>query len=222
MAGLLAGLWAGHWPARRTMLLAGAVVADLSAAGVGFGLKLLSVAALEGFGLPVPAEILLVAAPAAGFAAPGALALATGGYLLGAVGAYWGGRLGGSRVVEGLCRLLGWQSKEGEQLAALFRRWGALAGFFARFIPPLRAVTLWSAGALGVDFGRFLLATGLSTLLWNGAWLTVGLSLLPLIDPYLMLVWRWSGWAAAGVGTLLILRATFRQLGTRHGRGIKW
>jgi membrane protein DedA with SNARE-associated domain len=191
-------------------------------AGGGFGLKLLSAAALEGLGLPVPAELLLVAAPAAGISASGALLLATGGYLLGAVGAYWGGRLGGSRVVEGLCRLLGLRPTEGERLTALFRRWGALAGFFARFIPPLRAVTLWSAGALGVDLGRFLLATGLSTLLWNGVWLTVGLTLLPLIHPYLTLLQHWSGWAAAGVGALLILRATFRHRGTRHGRGIKW
>jgi membrane-associated protein len=41
------------------------------------------------------------------------------------------------------------------QSEAFFHRWGALAVFFARFVPPIRAFVPITAGALGMPPARF-------------------------------------------------------------------
>jgi len=43
-----------------------------------------------------------------------------------------------------------------QERSVFFRRWGALAVFFARFVPPIRAFVPVTAGALGMTPLRFL------------------------------------------------------------------
>jgi membrane protein DedA with SNARE-associated domain len=53
-----------------------------------------------------------------------------------------------------------------EQSEALFHRWGALAVFFARFVPPIRAFAPITAGALGMPPTRFYPVNIAAVLLW--------------------------------------------------------
>lgn len=170
---------------------------------------------LEGLGLPIPAELLLVTTPLTGLAAGPALALATGGYLVGAAGAYWGGQRGGARALERIARLGGMSQAEGDRLSALFRRWGPLMGLVSRFLPPVRAASLWAAGALQVDPRRYFPAVALSTLAYNGLWLAAGHSVAPLLQ-------RALGWIAPVSGGILLTLLLFRLVRTRQGRGGLW
>ncbi len=52
---------------------------------------------------------------------------------------------------------------------AFFRRYGALAVFFARFVPPIRALVPVTAGALGLAPSRFFAVNIPAILLWAPA-----------------------------------------------------
>jgi membrane-associated protein len=52
------------------------------------------------------------------------------------------------------------------QSEAFFRRWGAWAVFFARFVPPIRAFVPVTAGALGMQPSRFYAVNIPAILLW--------------------------------------------------------
>jgi membrane-associated protein len=55
------------------------------------------------------------------------------------------------------------------QSEAFFHRWGALAVFFARFVPPIRAFVPITAGALGMNPARFYIVNVTAILLWAPA-----------------------------------------------------
>src|SRR5260370_26112028 len=52
------------------------------------------------------------------------------------------------------------------QSEAFFHRWGTLAVFFARFVPPIRAFVPITAGALGMPPSRFYPVNIAAILLW--------------------------------------------------------
>lgn len=177
--------------------------------------QLLLGSVLEGLGLPIPAELLLATAPLAGLSAGPALAIATGGYLVGAAGAYWGGQRGGARAVERIGRLWGLDQAKGDRLGTLIRRWGPLAGLLSRWLPPIRAASLWAAGAVGVDPRRYFPALALSTIVYNTLWLVAGLSVAPLLQ-------RALAWIAPVSGGILLTLLLFRLVRSRQGRGGVW
>src|SRR6476646_2258930 len=55
------------------------------------------------------------------------------------------------------------------QSEAFFHRWGVLAVFFARFVPPIRAFVPITAGALGMPPLRFFAVNVPAVLLWAPA-----------------------------------------------------
>jgi LPXTG-motif cell wall-anchored protein len=55
------------------------------------------------------------------------------------------------------------------QSEAFFHRWGTLAVFFARFVPPIRAFVPITAGALGMPPLRFYVVNIAAILLWASA-----------------------------------------------------
>src|SRR5260370_795545 len=77
------------------------------------------------------------------------LAAAAAGALLGDGSAFWIGHRAKGEILSS------WPMSRYPQLVkrseALFRRWGALAVFFARFVPPIRAFVPITAGALGLS-----------------------------------------------------------------------
>lgn len=92
------------------------------------------------------------------------LAAAITGALLGDGLAYWIGRISQHDV------LTSWPMSNYPGLVAksetFFRRYGTLAVFFARFVPPIRAVVPITAGALGMSPQRFIPVNAAAVLLW--------------------------------------------------------
>ena len=72
------------------------------------------------------------------------------------------------------------------QSEAFFHRWGALAVFFARFVPPIRAFVPITAGALGMPPLRFYAVNIPAILLWAPAHVLPGV----LAVSALRRIWR--------------------------------
>jgi len=70
------------------------------------------------------------------------------------------------------------------QSEAFFRRWGALAVFFARFVPPIRAFVPITAGALGMSPPRFYAVNIPAILLWGLAHVLPGVLAISALHHY--------------------------------------
>jgi membrane protein DedA with SNARE-associated domain len=68
------------------------------------------------------------------------------------------------------------------QSEAFFHRWGTLAVFFARFVPPIRAFVPITAGALGMPPLRFYAVNILAILLWAPAHILPGVLAVSALD----------------------------------------
>src|SRR5262245_65251413 len=78
----------------------------------------------------------------------GVLAAAIAGALIGDGSAYWTGHRA-QREILGTWPMSGYPVLVA-QSEAFFHRWGTLAVFFARFVPPIRAFVPVTAGGVGV------------------------------------------------------------------------
>lgn len=105
--------------------------------------------------------------PAGGLHLTPVLAAATAGALLGDGLAYWIGRASQRKV------LTSWPLSNYPLLVAkseaFFQRYGTLAVFLARFVPPVRAVVPITAGALGMPPQRFYPVNATAVLVWAAA-----------------------------------------------------
>jgi membrane protein DedA with SNARE-associated domain len=142
---------------------------------------LFALVVLCGCGLPMPEDIVLLAA--------GMLADANGESWIGASVVMYFGVLAGDSLVFVIGRRFGprllalrwtqrWlSSQRQERIARLFAQHGSMAFFFARFMPGLRAPIFCMAGAMGVRYVRFAFFDGLAALLsvpffvWLGSFL---------------------------------------------------
>jgi membrane-associated protein len=70
------------------------------------------------------------------------------------------------------------------QSEAFFHRWGALAVFFARFVPPIRAFVPITAGALGMPPLRFFAVNIPAVLLWAPAHVLPGVLAVSALHQY--------------------------------------
>jgi membrane protein DedA with SNARE-associated domain len=68
------------------------------------------------------------------------------------------------------------------QSEAFFHRWGSLAVFFARFVPPIRAFVPLTAGALGMSPPRFYAVNLAAILLWAAAHILPGVLAVSALD----------------------------------------
>jgi membrane protein DedA with SNARE-associated domain len=136
---------------------------------------------LCGLGLPVPEDIVLVAA--------GALGHMDGRSWLEVCGLMYAGVMAGDSIIFLAGRFLGqrllaarWFQRylsTGKQakVEAQFERFGSMVLFVGRFLPGLRAPIFFTAGSLRVRYWKFLLFDGLAALIsvpffvWLGHWL---------------------------------------------------
>jgi membrane protein DedA with SNARE-associated domain len=92
------------------------------------------------------------------------LAAAIAGALLGDGTAFWAGHRAKREILSA------WPLKNYPNVIArseaFFQRWGALAVFFARFVPPIRAFVPITAGAAGMSPPRFYAVNIPAILLW--------------------------------------------------------
>ena len=110
------------------------------------------------------------------------------------------------------------------QSEAFFHRWGALAVFFARFVPPIRAFVPITAGALGMPPLRFYAVNIAAILLWAPAHVLPGVlavsaaGTLRRTSSVLARIAK-HYWMPLVVGGALILALAVWTIRRRHGGG---
>ena len=107
------------------------------------------------------------------------------------------------------------------QSEAFFHRWGTLAVFFARFVPPIRAFVPMTAGALGMAPLRFYAVNIPAVLLWAPAHVLPGVLAISALHEYAGIS-RHTGvdkhyWILAVTGAALIVALTTWTIRRRHG-----
>jgi len=106
---------------------------------------------------------------------------------------------------------------------AFFQRWGALAVFFARFVPPIRAFVPITAGALAMPPLRFYAVNIPAILLWAPAHVLPGVLAISALHRYAGIP-RHTGiarhyWMLAVIGGALIVALAVWVIRRRHGGG---
>jgi membrane protein DedA with SNARE-associated domain len=127
---------------------------------------------LESMGIPLPGEITLISAAllaAAGGASIWGVAIgATTGAIIGDSIGYYIGRRGGRPLLERLGRRFPKHFGPAHLARAerVFQRWGVWAVFFGRFVALLRILAGPLAGALRVQYRKFLVANATGGVVW--------------------------------------------------------
>jgi membrane-associated protein len=150
------------------------------------------------------------------------LAAAIAGALLGDGSAYWLGHRAQREILSSWP--LSNYPRVIAQSEAFFHRWGALAVFFARFVPPIRAFVPVTAGALGMPPLRFFSVNVPAVLLWAPAHVLPGVLAVSMLHEYAGLphhagIVRHYWILAVIVGALLVALATW-TIRRRHGGGL--
>lgn len=133
---------------------------------------------LEGMGLPLPGEIVLLTAGA--LAAQGDLNIvgvgiaAWAGTIAGGTGGYWIGRTGGAAFLTRYGRWFGITEARQKSARAFFDRNGARTIILARFVAVLRMIAGVIAGSVAMPFGIFSLCNAIGGLLWSLAFTALG------------------------------------------------
>jgi membrane protein DedA with SNARE-associated domain len=107
------------------------------------------------------------------------------------------------------------------QSEAFFHRWGTLAVFFARFVPPIRAFVPVTAGALGMAPLRFYAVNIPAILLWAPAHVLPGVLAVSALHEYAGLPPHTGTarhyWILAVIGGALIVALVTWTIRRRHG-----
>lgn len=85
---------------------------------------------------------------------------------------YWVGRLAGKEFATRFPRLV--RPQHLERTHQFFEKYGRKTIIFARFVPIVRTFTPFVAGMGAMGYGRFLVSSGIATLLWVGLILPAG------------------------------------------------
>ncbi|HEX8001832.1 MAG TPA: VTT domain-containing protein [Mycobacteriales bacterium] len=197
-------------------------LADLPAplvCGAVFLLALLETAAFAGLAVPGETAVVIggvVASqgriPVVAMAAAAVLGAVAGDSL----GFYFGRRLG-TKVLDGrVGRLLG--RERVDSTMARIKAGGIKAVVLGRFVGVLRAVMPFAAGASGMSYGRFLVASAIGGAAWGSGFTIVGYlagSSWQKVERY---VGRASTVLAVGIVTIVVLVLLARALGKRQDK----
>jgi membrane-associated protein len=149
------------------------------------------------------------------------LAAAIAGALLGDGSAFWVGHRSQREILNT------WPLANYPRLVAqserFFRRWGTLAVFFARFVPPIRAFVPITAGALGMPPVRFYPVNIAAIVLWAPAHVLPGVVAVSALHQYAGLHHHQGVarhlWMLAVIGGALIVALATWTIRRRHGSG---
>ncbi|SHN23702.1 DedA family protein [Actinacidiphila paucisporea] len=165
------------------------------------------VVGLESLGVPLPGELVLMAAAlmsTQGHANPWLVAACA---IVGAVGGdsigYAIGHKGGKPLLETLGRRFPSHFSPGHVATAerFFQRWGMWAVFFGRFVALLRIFAGPLAGVLKMPYGRFLIANALGGVVWAGGITAVIYYVGQVAEPWL----KRFGYVGLGVAVLFAI-----------------
>ena len=149
----------------------------------------------------------------------GVLAAAIAGAVLGDGSAFWAGHRS-QREILNAWPMSGYPAVMA-QSEAFFHRWGTLAVFFARFVPPIRAFVPITAGALGMLPSRFYAVNIPAILLWAPAHVLPGVMAVSLLDEFG--IFKHTGgsakhhWIPIIIGGALILALAIWTIRRRNG-----
>ncbi|MDE2329559.1 MAG: DedA family protein [Bradyrhizobium sp.] len=152
----------------------------------------------------------------------GVLAAAVAGAMLGDGSAFWIGHRSQREILStwpmaNYPRVIA-------QSEAFFHRWGALAVFFARFVPPIRAFVPITAGSLGMPPLRFYAVNIPAILLWAPAHVLPGVLAVSLLERYGHLAGLGSHakhyWMPLVIGGALITALAVWTIRRRNGGGV--
>ena len=151
----------------------------------------------------------------------GVLAAAIAGALLGDGLAFWIGHRA-QREILGAWPLANYPRLVAES-EAFFNKWGTLAVFFARFVPPIRAFVPITAGSLGMPPWKFYSVNFAAILLWAAAHVAPGVIAVSMLHQYAGLphhehVGKHIWMAAAAFGAVIV-GAVIWTVRRRHGSG---
>ena len=149
------------------------------------------------------------------------LAVAVAGALLGDGSAFWIGHRAQREILSSWP--LSNYPNVVAQSEAFFHRWGALAVFFARFVPPIRAFVPITAGALGMSPPRFFAVNIPAVLLWAPAHVLPGVLAVSALHEYAGIPHH-TGigkhyWMLAVIGGALIVALVVWVIRRGHGGG---
>jgi membrane protein DedA with SNARE-associated domain len=106
------------------------------------------------------------------------------------------------------------------QSEAFFNRWGALAVFFARFVPPIRAFVPITAGALGMPPARFYAVNIPAILLWAPAHVLPGVLAVSALHQYAGHTHHQHYWMLSVIGGALVVALAVWTIRRRNGGGV--
>ena len=150
------------------------------------------------------------------------LAAATAGALLGDGSAFWVGHRAQHEILSA------WPMSNYPRVVAqseaFFHRWGVLAVFFARFVPPIRAFVPITAGALGMSPLRFYGVNIPAVLLWAPAHVLPGVLAISALHEYAGISHH-TGigkyyWMLAVLFGALVISLLVWTIRRRHGSGL--
>src|ERR1700724_3580388 len=150
------------------------------------------------------------------------LAAAIAGALLGDGSAFWIGHRTQRKILSS------WPMSNYPRVVAqseaFFHRWGALAVFFARFVPPIRAFVPITAGALGMPSLRFFTVNIPAILLWAPAHVLPGVLAISALHQYAGIPHH-TGigkyyWMPAVIGGALVVALVIWVIRRRRGGGM--
>ena len=155
-----------------------------------YGLALIFLNVLaEQAGAPIPAMPTLIVAGAMAFdgrlSGSFVFAAAFAGSMIADCLWFGAGRLYGRRIISLLCRISLSPDSCVRQTENRYRRWGSFSLVFTKFIPGLSTISRPLAGAMQLDWARFLALNGLGVITWVGGSMAIGALLHDQIDDFL-------------------------------------
>lgn len=153
----------------------GNLIALIQQYGISF--VFLNVLALQA-GLPLPAYPTLMVAGA--LAAAGGtpvyelVGVGVAGALIADTGWYAAGRVFGMRILNTLCRVSLSQDSCVRQTEAIFQRFGPSSMLFAKFVPGFASVATALAGAIRLNYAKFVAFDAVGAALWVGVGVGLG------------------------------------------------
>jgi membrane protein DedA with SNARE-associated domain len=160
---------------------------------------------VENLGIPLPGQIVLIAA--ALYAANGGLNIwlvalvgvlaSVGGSALGyAIGLY-----GGRPLAERFGKYVFLTPERLDKTENFFAKRGWLVLLLGRFVDGVRQASGIIAGISDMTFKRFMVFTTLGALIWVGVWSTVG----DVAGDHITTISKYAGYAAAALGVVAVL-----------------
>ncbi|MCL6454100.1 MAG: DedA family protein [Alicyclobacillus sp.] len=133
---------------------------------------------IEGLGLPFPGDAVMafygVAAASGQFHPIPLIAASVFGYMTAAVAAYVVSRRYGANWLDRLANARWFSARSMSRTSGLLSRYGPLLLIPGRFLPGVRSASSYVAGALRMEFGRFLVYTTVGVVAWCSLWVMVG------------------------------------------------